>query len=136
MNDTPSANTPYPKALLLCDAIIVDEISKKKTLVGVFSQINIESFPAHFYPMTLYARLIDAEGVYDFILQYVQVSNDKLLNKADIPNVTIPDRLAIHEIVIKLPILPIPDPGQYEFRIWANNKYVGSTSFKAVQIKP
>lgn len=135
MNNDKYAPTPYLKAIILCDSAIVDETTKKKTLVGIFDQVAAAKFPTNHHTATIYARLIDAEGSYDFTLQYVQVSSDRTLGELAISQVQIPDRLATYELIIRLPPLYIPEPGEYEFRIWANKKYVGSTSFKALQAK-
>ena len=64
-------STPFPLALLLCDSVIVDERSKKKTLVGVFNRVWAKQFPTTYSPLTIYARLTDAQGRYDFRIDYV-----------------------------------------------------------------
>ncbi|MBE9512455.1 MAG: hypothetical protein IMY77_00105 [Chloroflexi bacterium] len=129
------ASTPFPVALLLCDSVVVDERSKKKTLVGVFDNINAVSFPTTYRPITLYARLTDAEGQYSFRLDYVQVKTDQLLAKAEIPSLNIPDRLSAYEIMLEPPPIVIPEPGEYEFRLWANDRYIGRVKFRANKIE-
>jgi hypothetical protein len=129
-----SGSTPYPLAILLCDQIIVDEISKKKTLVGIFDLIYAKQFPIIHRPLSAYVRLTDAEGKYDFRMDYVQVKTDKRLGHAEIPAVSIPDRLKAHELVMEFPPIKIPKPGDYEFRLWANNRYLGRAKFTAVEV--
>lgn len=121
--------TPFPLALILCDSAIVDETSKKKTLVGIFDRILVERFPATHRPLTIYARLTDAEGRYDFRVDYVQVKTDKILAQGKLAGIDIPDRLTPFEILLTPPPIPIPEPGQYEFRVWANGRYVGRVAF-------
>ena len=128
-----SGSTPYPLAILLCDQIIVDDRSKKKTLVGIFDLIYARQFPAKHHSLSVYVRLTDAEGQYKFRMDYVQIKTDKLLGRADIPAVTITDRLKAHELVMEFPPIEIPEPGDYEFRLWANDRYIGRVKFTAVE---
>jgi len=127
-------STPYPLAILLCDQIIVDEISKKKTLVGIFDLIYAKQFPAEHRPLSVYVRLTDAEGQYAFRMDYVQVKTDKLLTHAEIPGVSITDRLKAHELIMQFPPIKIPEPGEYEFRLWANDCYIGRMKFTALKL--
>ena len=127
-------STPYPLAILLCDQIIVDEISKKKTIVGIFDLIYAEKFPAEHRPLSVYVRLTDAEGQYAFRMDYVQVKNDKLLAQTEIPGVSINDRLKAHELIMQFPPIKIPEPGEYEFRLWANDRYIGRMKFTALKL--
>jgi len=128
--DTP---TPFLKALLLCEEIIVDERSKKKTLVGIFDNINVEKFPYVHLRLMIYVRVMDAQGEYRFRIDYVQVKTDQLLGRSEIPPITIQDRLRTQELIITPPPIPIPAPGEYEFRLWANDRYVGRVSFTATE---
>lgn len=128
-------STPYPLAILLCDQIIVDERSKKKTLVGIFDSIYAEQFPVMHRPLSVYVRLTDAEGQYEFRMDYVQIQTDNLLGQGTIPGVSITDRLKVHELVMEFPRIEIPEPGDYEFRLWAGERYIGRAKFTAVEVK-
>ena len=129
-----SASTPYPLAILLCDQIIVDERSKKKTLVGIFDSIYASQFPTKHQLLSVYVRLTDAEGQYNFRMDYVQVKTDKLLGRADIPPVDITGRLKIQELIMQFPPIEILEQGDYEFRLWANDRYIGRAKFTAVEV--
>lgn len=131
---TKGTSTPFILALLLCDSVIVDETSKKKTLVGIFDRILVRRFPSKHHPITIYARLTDAEGLYDFRIEYVQIETDKRLAEGKITGVSIPSRLQKHDLILQPPPVPIPEPGEYEFRLWANDRYIGRVSFVAVQV--
>ena len=126
--------TPFALALLLCGEVIVDERTKKKTLVGVFDQVLAAQFPADHRPLTIFARLKDAEGSYRFRVDYVQLSTDRVLAQGDLGPVSIPTRLSTTDIILTPPLVRIPEAGAYEFRIWANDRYVGRVAFEARQI--
>ena len=132
--DTVSGSTPYPLAILLCDQIIVDERSKKKTLVGIFDSIYARQFPVRHRSLSVYVRVTDAEGQYEFRMDYVQVKTDKLLGTGKILAVPITDRLKAHELIMEFPPIEIPEAGDYEFRLWANGRYIGRAKFAAVEV--
>jgi len=130
-----SGTIPYSLAMLLCDQVIVDERSKKKTLVGLFDIIYSKSFPTKHPSLSIYTRLTDAEGQYNFRMDYVQVKTDKLLGRADMPPIDVTDRLKINELVMQFPPIDIPEQGEYEFRLWANERYISRVKFTALKLE-
>ncbi len=126
------APTPVPVAFLLCDQVISDEATKKKTIVGVFDRILLGKFPGSHSPVAVYVRVVDAEGEYKLRVEYVQVASQSVLAVVD-GTVHVKDRLRAGEFFIPLPPLPIPSPGEYEFRLWMNDRYIHRVRFNAVQ---
>jgi hypothetical protein len=50
-------NIPSVLAIVLCDWIIIEQDTGKKTLVGLFDNLNSSAFP-FLRPMGFYARLL------------------------------------------------------------------------------
>lgn len=124
--------TPVSIAFLICDQVIVDRDSNKKTIVGVFDRINVRQFPTMYAPLSLYARVIDAEGEYDVRIDYVKVADEAALARIEAKAVA-RDRHAPAEFSFRLPPIPIPSAGEYEFRLWMNGRYIHRVKFNAVQ---
>lgn len=122
--------SPVPLAFLICDQVITDEVSKKRTVVGIFDTIWIGAFPTNYRPAALYVRLTDAEGAYKARIEYVQVASQKILATIE-ASVEVTDRLMPAEFSVPLPPIPIPSAGEYEFRLWLNDKYVHRVRFNA-----
>lgn len=120
---------PVPIAFLLCDAVITDATTGKKTLVGVFRRIWSTQFPANHPSCALYFLGGDAEGEFQISVQYVKEDTQEVLAeaKATLRNET---RGAL-EFSIGLPPIPIPGPGAYEFRLFMNEQYVHRIRFDA-----
>lgn len=112
-NETPRGVPPYPLAILLCDDLIVEAGSGKKTLVGLFEQVQVRSFPAA-QQLFMYAKFTDAEGTYRLHMEYANVSRNQLLDHQDMGVITVPDRLASADLVVHT-LISIPEPGAYEF---------------------
>jgi len=123
---------PIPMAFLICDQVITDEATKKKTIIGVFDRIWVAKFPTNHHPIAVYARFFDAEGTFDVRVQYVKVDNESVLAEANM-TMNVPQRHTAAEFAIAFPPVPIPEPGDYEFRLWINHRYVQKVGFAALQ---
>ena len=119
------APTPVPIAFLICDQTSQDVTTGKTTIVGVFSDIWAEQFPASHVSTFLYTKLIDCEGEYEFRIEFVQVATQDGLLEA-IGEIASESRHRYTEFVLPSPPLPLPAPGEYEFRLWMNNKFISS----------
>lgn len=125
---------PYLLAILVCDSGTVDRNSGKKTLVGIFDRVVAENFPTSRW-LAVYFKLGDAQGKYRFKIQYAQVRTGNILAEAETQDaLTIESRLDTFSSLISFPVaIPIPEPGQYEFRLYANNMFLGRIAMSAVQ---
>jgi hypothetical protein len=125
--------TPVLVATLICDVAVADPTSGKKNIIGVFDRIYVSKLPAK-RPMSLYLKVTDASGDYELETRYVQVSTNKVLAKAT-GKMHAKDMLSSLDMILPFPPLPIPEPGRYEFQVWANNSFLGST-FIDVAVTP
>jgi len=116
---------PYLLAILVCDSGNIDRNSGKKTLVGIFDRVLTKKFPTSRW-LSVYFKLIDAQGNYQFKVQYAQVQTGKILAEIQTDALTIESRLDTRDFLITYPApLAIPEKGQYEFRIYANDMFLG-----------
>jgi len=127
--------TPVISAMLICDKIIAEAMTNKKTLVGIFENIAAVKFPCIHHSLSIYINFTDALGSYDFKLELVDSDENKPLNTAEIKNVVVKDKLMSSELAFNLQGLSFPHPGKYEFRIYANDKFCGSKFFNVVQLE-
>ena len=125
-----SIPTPVPIAFLICDQVSVDATTGKKTIVGVFSDIQVGQFPANHAPTSLYAKLIDCEGPYECKVEFMQVAAQSRLFEAR-GEITSESRHRYTELVLRNLRLPLPEPGEYEFRLWMNNSFISSVRIMA-----
>ncbi len=124
---------PYLLAILVCDSGIVDPNSGKKTLVGIFDQVIADKFSTSRW-LSVYFKLSDAEGNYQFKIQYVQVETDNILAEVETSVLNIKSRLDIRDFLFTYPaLLLFPVAGPYEFRLYANNMFLGHITINAIQ---
>jgi hypothetical protein len=122
---------PLLVAALVCDVAVADPSTGKKNLIGIFDRLIVGGFPTQ-RPVSLYIKLTDAEGLYRFQVRYVQAGSDMELGRGEGEFRAI-DRRASLDLHMTFPPLPIPTEGRYEFQVWANSMFLGSTFIDAVQ---
>lgn len=124
------ATKPILNAMLVCDKIITEVGTNKKSLIGVFENISAYKFPCVHHSLTVYIKLTDANGKYKFCLELVDLQNDSIIGKGEMPKeIEITSPLTIHDLVFNLAALKFDHPGKYEFRIFANGEVFGQKTF-------
>ncbi len=124
---------PILKAMLLCDSTLVEEGSHKRTLIGLFDSIRSTQFPTVHPAMSVYVQFREIEGVFDFSLELVDLSDEKPLNKAVVKQFNVKDRSRDCELVFNLLSVKFDHPGDFEFRIYVNDCIFGQKSFKVLK---
>ena len=132
------APTPSIKAMLICDQIIHEAGTNKKSLIGIFEDIHVPSFPARYPRVGVYVNLTDAHGKYQLELRLVQVNDSKQVNRVKTPEVEIDSPLRTCEFALQIQNLVFPEPGKYEFHVLANGELLATKSFnvRKVQVPP
>lgn len=133
MTDRP---TPSIQAFLVCDSVIEDSLTKKKSLIGLFTHLQAMTFPFQHHQIGLYFCMTDAEGTYHFDIDLMHVNSDQLVCRASLPDIAIGDRLQIADFGINVPALLFPSPGRYEFRLRMNGRVIAQKDFSVIQVSP
>ena len=128
-----SGNKPQPvvKAFLVCDQVIHDAQSGKKSLIGVFHELRADRFPAVHPALWIYANLTNARGKYAIEIQMVDVDRNNVIGKGQPPEIEIPGPLQTTEISAQLRNVALPGPGTYEFHLIVNGELLAT---KAVRV--
>ena len=124
---------PSVQAFLVCDNVIADSATGKKTIVGAFTHLWAPNFPCRHYKLGIYLCITDAEGEYEFEIQLVYLNNNQIVGRAMVPKVTIKNRLDINDYGINIPYIDFPAVGRYEFRLYANGNFITQKDFNVVQ---
>jgi len=119
---------PRCRAVVLCDTIYRDEVSKKLILVGTFHVINTLELPCVHPSMALYLAMNEGKGEYFFkiVVQHVETQQEVAVTsgplKFDDPNQLI-------EMNAALTGLKFTNTGRYDVQIWADDQIIGQTFF-------
>ena len=117
---------PSLKAILVCDSVLQEIGTAKKSIIGIFDQILAGSFPCSHPQMGIYFSVIDAEGSYFFRMESVRLSTNEIIAKGEIGPILVKNRFQIVDGAIMLQGLTFPAPGKYEFRLYANDAFLDS----------
>jgi len=113
------------QALLICDQVIQDSQSSKKTLVGIFDKIFSKQFPALHPRFAVFTRFRCEPG--KRVSTGYRITGPSGLN-AEIgrPNDLDVGASGYVEIVSVFEGFPIPAPGEYSFTLLVNGKEIAS----------
>ncbi len=133
-NNPASLAVPHPacNAMLICDQAVQEGATGKTSLVGVFENVSAHQYPAHCGLFTVYAKLTDAQGEYRIRLELISLGDFTVIGQKEF-RATIGDRMVPAELVFQIGGLVFEKPGRYEFRLYANERWVGSKSLSLVQ---
>ena len=120
---------PVLVAALVCDVAVKDPTSGKSSLIGIFDRVHVKQFPAK-RPVSVYIKLTEAEGQYDFLVKYVYSNTGEKLAEAK-GHFTSKDKLATVELNLQFPPIPMPGEGRYDFQVWVNGAFLGQTFMDA-----
>jgi hypothetical protein len=126
---------PTMNAMLLCDSIITEVGTNKKSLIGIFENIFAPIFPCKHYHLSVYVKFGSAQGKYRFRVELIDVSTDKIIGKGEIPELNVPDKLGTYELAFNLIGLQFEHEGRYEFRIFADDKMFANKTFGVLRLE-
>jgi hypothetical protein len=112
------------KAFLICDYVIHEQGSNKKSLIGVFHHIGARRFPCRHGQLAIYANITNAKGDYVFRLSLANLKDGTEIGHGETPPLKIADRLQTAELAFRLQNLVFPEAGQYEFHLFANDELI------------
>ncbi|MFQ5843793.1 MAG: hypothetical protein ACE5JG_02270 [Planctomycetota bacterium] len=129
------AAQPSVKAMLICDLIIHEQGTNKKSLIGIFQDIHLQKFPARFPRIGVYVNLTDAHGSYVLDLRLVNAADGNEVGRGTTPPVEIDSPLRTCEFALQIQNLLFPEAGTYEFQLYANDDLLATKSFGVKQIE-
>lgn len=113
--------TLKPLAMIICDEVVEDKRTDKKSLIGLFNQILTNKVPAVHKKMHVYFSLTNGRGNYRTILQYSYLPEMKVLGQIH-GEVSFHDPNAILECDFELVDVLFPKEGKYNFQILVNDR--------------
>ena len=131
----PDPPIPTVVAMLVCDQIITEAGTNKRTLIGVFDRYRSFVFPAMLPRLAVYVKLADAEGNYLFKLRLVQLKDESLHAEISI-QAQITDSTQYVEVALNFGNIPLPEPGKYELQLYAGDIYLHRVTMQAEIAQP
>lgn len=125
---------PIALAMVICDMVIDDVLTRKKSLVGLFNNIYTSKVPTIHPRLNVYISLTEGYGDYDAELRCVNLDDNKTVGGMKGPLKFINPQQII-EFNFEIGNLVLPQYGNYRFDFLCNNELVISRKFNVTPTK-
>ncbi len=120
--------TPQVLAMIICDMVIDDRNSGKKSLIGLFDAIATTALPCTINELHVYVALTDGYGTLNAKVRCVKAAtDDELFGVTE--EVKFPDPLAVVERNLSFCGFEFPDAGEYRFQLYADKTLLCERKF-------
>jgi len=123
--------TPVAVGLTLCDYVLIEDGTKRASLIGGLTRMEAGSFPYLAPPFFVFAALIDGLGdaTVDLIATRLD-KNDRVYTRRR--SVRFSDRLRELHVVFRIDDCHFPAPGYYQFSLLVDGEWVAQRRFHVV----
>jgi hypothetical protein len=119
---------PIPLAMVICDMVIEDRLTGKKSLIGIFNNVNALKFPCQHPSINVFFALTEGIGTYKGCLRCVKLDTNEVIMNINGP-IPFPNRLAAVEFNFDIKNMSFPAEGQYIFELLCDDQLVISRKF-------
>ncbi|MDI6733025.1 MAG: hypothetical protein QME51_02980 [Planctomycetota bacterium] len=133
-NMTNQKPKPIPLAMLICDTIIDDRLSAKKSLIGIFNNIGSNEMPCRHQTLYVYCVLTEGIGQYESALRCSHLESGKNVFNLTGP-IKFPNPLATIEFIFDMKNIVFQEEGVYVFELFCDNQPVISRKINVTKIK-
>jgi hypothetical protein len=103
---------PVGLALLVCDYVITEKNTNKKSLVGLFTNITGQQFPMQFRTFWVYTSLTNLMGRHSFSLNIYSEATKANIGSIS-GNINVKDKNNVAELAVPVKSVTFPEPGKY-----------------------
>jgi len=121
MADESPIHEPLVLALVVCDAIHRDPANGKHYVLGTFSSIIAERYPATHPQLGVYIALTELNGKVPLLVRLVDVAEER--DPIDIAHgeIVSDDPRMVAEVGLVRQDVTIPEPGEYRLQLWCGD---------------
>jgi hypothetical protein len=128
---------PLPSlvSLLICDQVIDDRLTNKKSAIGLFNTVLVRQVPATIHQMVVLAALTEIQGEIGVGLRLVRDADNATLFHAQ-EKVRAPDPLATVDLLFGLHGFQLAHAGQYAIELMSGTALLGRRRFRVLERPP
>jgi hypothetical protein len=121
------------QALIICDQMIEEAKTGKKSLIGIFNNIFSATFPAQHPKMCVYASLTNGRGPGSVELRCVNVETGQTLFKFG-GGIVFSDPNEVVEMNFNLNLVPLDAPGLHSLELWFEDELLLEKRFSVTKV--
>ena len=126
---------PDVLSLIVCDQIITDRLSGKQSLIGMFSKVHAQRFPAAHPHLCVFVALTEGYGETELEIRIVDANDARPPLVAGKGRVNFKDPRAIANLSLQFHGLTFPEPGEYRVQLYARGELLREARLQLVQVK-
>ncbi len=135
MDEHRSAANPTVVSFLICDQVIDDKLSNKKSAIGIFNTILVPKMPTSIHQMAILASVTEIAGRAELEIRLIRDTDNQVLFSGK-GAVEAPNPLAVVDLLFAMQGLRIPEAGQYAFELLCNSEILGRRRFQVIVRPP
>lgn len=135
MSEQRSTPAPTLVSLLICDQVIDDKLTNKKSAIGLFNLIVVPRLPAAIQQMAVLASLTEITGRTQLELRLVRDADNAPIFSSS-GYVTAPNPLAVVDLLFAMRGVRIPSAGQFAFEVLHGAELLGRRRFQVIVQPP
>jgi hypothetical protein len=120
--------------MIICDMVIDDRISNKKSLIGIFDAIGTTDLPCVINELHVYVTMTDGYGRQPVTIRCVKAAENEVLFSTT-QRIEFPDPLAVVELNVGFCNCEFPEPGEYRFQLLVNNHLLTERKFQVALLE-
>jgi hypothetical protein len=131
---TTPTSSPVGLAMIICDQIIEDVQTRKKSLIGIFNQIGSTVFPCRHPQLSVFVALTEGRGQ---ATAKLRIANEQTTTPVAEINgqIQFPDIHTVVELNFNLVGLVFPEPGLYSIEFYCDDILLLERRFHVVKVK-
>jgi hypothetical protein len=127
--------TPSGLAIVVCDQIIEDKATNKKSLIGIFNNIASQTFPCRHPQLSVFVSLTEGRGNYDARLRIANEEAGTTITEVK-GQIQLPDVNLVAELAFNFLGLEFASPGLYSIEFYCDDALVLERRFHVVKAHP
>lgn len=116
---------PVLLAALVCDMVILDAMTGKGTVVGIFDVINAATYPVRHDRLFVFCQLTNGRGSVDIHTKFVDLEDDEKVIFENTVKAEFADVRQVANVVSQFLGLVFPHPGEYRVQVFAGTDFLG-----------
>lgn len=129
---------PVLLAALVCDMVILDAMTGKATVVGIFDVINAPTYPIQHHRLFVFCQLTNGRGHVGIHTKFVDLEDDeKVILENTVPAEFV-DVRQVGNVISEFVGATFPHPGEYRVQVFAGTEFLGERRIicKQITMKP
>ena len=129
----PKGKKPPPrcKAILLCDQVMLDAVTRKTSLIGVFDSFYLRQFPGPTHQFCVFLQLVDGIDTCVLTADVQDLHDNAVIGRLLQLQVKFPDRMNKLNLNLGPMVIKLPHSGAFDVVLMADGQEIDRQRFEA-----